>query len=608
MSVGSASDSAERGLGEGSALAVGLVHHDRDRVREVQRAHLTDRGDAVNLVGVLGEQLVWEAHALATEHQGVVRPERRVEVALLSGGGEKPRARARMSMTKVRPIEVTLQLDERPVIEPGAPHGLLIDREAQLSDEVQRKLKRRGEARDVSRVLRDLGVDEDDSRGRREAGGSEARTVLGHGETVPISEVGAHARVRLSTGTLANVYLRAGRCTSLADLGSGMRAVGRFLGVALAAMTSLVAGVASADKMDPSIERFVLNSRCIGTVDNVGKYYDPTAGFTRCLPDNLAFAKLVAQYGTAIGPTPSYAARTTGFGGFKIGVQGAYTTIDSDAPYWKKGTQGPVDKSTNQYSVVNNGPDDLLQVYSVRLAKGFPFGFELGASFGHIANTSLVTGGGDVRLSVLEGFRTNYGLGYLPDLAATGGIRTITGTSQLKLTVVSVDGVLSKPIPIQGSVILQPHVGYQWLRIFGDSGVVDMTPNTDPVQHCGYRGDNNPATPDPSKKVFDGQPNCAGSSADFNNNVVFDAVRLNRHRINAGLDLRFQMVYLGLNFLADLIPVAEANTATKAVPDGTDPSASKTIAVNPFADDPRTSENDAVKSQITFSVELGAVF
>ncbi|MBM4373493.1 MAG: hypothetical protein FJ095_00295 [Deltaproteobacteria bacterium] len=389
-----------------------------------------------------------------------------------------------------------------------------------------------------------------------------------------------------------------------------MRAFGRILGCAVAAATTLVAGVAFADKMDPALERFVLNNRCIGTVDGVGKYYDPTAGFTRCLPDNLAFAKLVAQYGAAIAPVASYSARTTGFGGFKIGVQGAFTTIDSDAPYWKNGTQGSVDRSTNQYSIVNNGPDDALQLYSVRLAKGFPFGVELGASFGHLANTSLVTGGGDVRLSILEGFRTNYGLGYLPDLAATGGIRTITGTSQLKLTVVSVDGVISKPFPIQGSVVLQPHVGYQWLRIFGDSGVVDMTPNTDPVQHCGYQGDNSPASPDPSKPARDGQPYCSGSSADFNNNVVFDAVRLNRHRINVGVDLRFQMVYLGLNFLTDLVPVDKANTGTKAVPDGADPSASKTIVVNPYSDDPRPTspENDAVKSQFTMSVELGAVF
>ncbi|MBM4360904.1 MAG: hypothetical protein FJ096_22620 [Deltaproteobacteria bacterium] len=387
-----------------------------------------------------------------------------------------------------------------------------------------------------------------------------------------------------------------------------MRAVGTFLGFAVAATASLVAGAARADKMDPALERFVSNSRCIASVSGVGNYYDPTAGFTRCLPNDVGFAKLVAQLGPVIAPVPSYAARTTGFGGFKVGLQGAYTTIDADAPYWKTGTQGPVDKSTNQNSIVNNSPDSIVQLYSVRLAKGFPFGLEIGANFGHIVNTSMLSGGADLRLSLLEGFRTNLGVGYLPDIAVSGGVRTITGTSQLKLTVASVEGTLSKPFPIAGTVIFQPHAGYQFLRIFGDSGIVDMTPNTEPVQHCGYSGDNNPATPDPSKTPLDGQPVCSGSSADFNNNVVFDAVRLNRHRINVGADFRFQMVYLGVNVLADLIPVAEANTGTKVVPSGNDPSAASTITLNPFADDPRTPEPDEVKSQITVSVELGAAF
>jgi hypothetical protein len=387
-----------------------------------------------------------------------------------------------------------------------------------------------------------------------------------------------------------------------------MRAVGKFLGFALAAVSTLVAGAARADKMDPALERLVLNNRCMASVSNVGNYYDPTAGFARCLPDNIGFAKLVAQLGAAIAPIPSYGARTTGFGGYKVGVQGAYTTIDADAPYWKAGTQGPVDTSTNQNSIVNSNPDSVLQMYSVRLAKGFPFGLEVAASFGHLVNTTMVAGGGDVRLSVLEGFRTNLGLGYLPDLAVGGGVRTITGTSQLKLTVVSADATLSKPFPIAGTLVFQPHAGYQFLRIFGDSGLIDMTPNTEPVKHCGYTGDNNPASPDTRKTPLDGQPVCSGSSADFNNNVVFDAVRLNRHRLNVGADVRFQMVYFGVNVLADLMPVADANTGTKVVPDGTDPSATKTIALNPYADDPRTSDPDAVKSQVTVSVELGAAF
>jgi hypothetical protein len=367
-----------------------------------------------------------------------------------------------------------------------------------------------------------------------------------------------------------------------------------------------IAETAHADTMDPALERLVLNRRCIAG-GGAGDFYAPTSGFIRCLPNDLAFAKLVAQMGAAIAPIPQYASRTTGFGGFKVGLQGAYTTIDKDAPYWKEGTQGPFDKEAKKFSTVNRSPDSVLQLYSVRLAKGLPFGVEVGAVFGWLANTTIVAGGGDLRISLMEGVRRYVGA-YFPDLAVSGGVRTISGTPELKLTVASFDAALSKPFPIAGTIVLQPHLGYQFLRIFGDSGLVDMTPNTEAVQHCGYKGDNTPATPDPSKPVHDGQPYCTGSSADFNNNVVFTPARLSRHRINFGADVRFQMVYLGLNVTTDVVSPAKANPGTVAVPDGVDPSGTRTIDVNPYEDDPRTPDADAVKGQWTIAVEVGAAF
>jgi hypothetical protein len=393
-----------------------------------------------------------------------------------------------------------------------------------------------------------------------------------------------------------------------------MRARASILAAALAGSSlATTTSTARADELDPSLERFVLTTRCQTTVGGAGNYYNPAAGFRSCLPDDLSFAKLVAQMGAALAPIPQYASRTTGFGGYKVSIQGAYTTIDKNAPYWKKGTQGPIDKSSNQSSVINNSPPSVLQMYSARIAKGLPFGFEVGATFGWLANSGIVAGGGDIRASVLEGFRPYLPLGYLPDVAVGGGVRTITGTSQIKLTIASFDAGLSKPIPIAGTVVLQPHVGYQWLRIFGDSGLIDMTPNTEAVGHCGYSGDNTPASPDPAKitksgPTLDGQPVCRGSSADFNNNVVFNNIRLTRHRINFGFDFRFQMVYFGVNVLTDLVPVAKANTGTVETPDKNDPSGQKKLTVNPFEQNPNSNDPDAVKSQWTVAVELGAAF
>ncbi len=376
--------------------------------------------------------------------------------------------------------------------------------------------------------------------------------------------------------------------------------------VALGALTC--SATSFADSMDPALGRLVLDNNCrTGGPTGAGDYYNPASGFRRCRPTDQAFAKLAAELGGAIAPLASHPARTSGFGGYRVSLNGSFTFIDPNAHYWKFGTQGAKDTTSGLDSIVNRTPDDVVQVYSIGLAKGFPFGFELGANFGYIGNTNMVVVGGDVRLALFEGFRKSIP-GFLPDVGVGGGVRTLTGTSEMKLTVASFDAQLSKPIHIAGTVILHPHVGYQWLRIFGDSGLIDLTPNTDPITACGYRGDNNPATPDADKSAFDGQPNCSGSSADFNNNVVFDAIRLTRHRINFGAQLRYQMMYFGVHAITDILTPAEANTKKLDVVDPSDPSGQTTLQLNNFEDDPRTEGNDALKAQWTMSVELGAAF
>ena len=272
-------------------------------------------------------------------------------------------------------------------------------------------------------------------------------------------------------------------------------------------------------------------------------------------------------------------------------------------------------------SVSNIDPDGMLQLYSLNLAKGFPFGVELGGGFGFLANTEIISVGGGVRMAVFEGFRESIP-GFFPDIGVGGQVRTITGTSELKLTVVSFDTEISKPIPIAGTLTLHPHIGYQLLWIFGDSGLIDLTPNTDPVTHCGYSGDNNPATPDPDKPgVYDGQPVCApgSSSADFNNNVVFNKVRLNRHRLTWGLQLRYQMINLGVHFLTDVADPVKTNDdgaifmnrdtvwEDDAI-DPIDPSGRTRFQLHKLADEPRTEGDDSVKKQWTIAIELGAQF
>jgi hypothetical protein len=343
--------------------------------------------------------------------------------------------------------------------------------------------------------------------------------------------------------------------------------------------------------MDPALERLVYAHRNNPATDPIlpcadpnGRYQanNPRGGAMPCDFDDAAFKKLINQYGFAFAPLAFYPARTTGYGGFQVSIQGAYTSIDHNADYWQLGTQGPPDPNTNKNSVKNNGPDSWLQVYNLNLRKGLPFGFELGVNIGYMVHTSIMSGGADVRWSLLEGFRTGI-LGVFPDLSIGAGVRTITGTPQFQLTIASGDGMISKPFPIADSSVLTPYIGYQFIRIFGDSGLIDPTPATDAVSYCNYQGQKvpggtvNPTTGMPttppgtaSGPPYNGQPACGngdntnGSPDDLNNTKIFQKTRITRHRLVAGVSWRYEMVTIGGQFITDLIDPGSANSGDEA--------------------------------------------
>lgn len=329
--------------------------------------------------------------------------------------------------------------------------------------------------------------------------------------------------------------------------------------------------LAHAEPMDLALERLVANPGACLSSDGSGRFVprgsDPSL---KCQPDNLAFKRLVNQLGFALAPTAMHSARTTGYGGFNLGLEATYTSLSSDAEYWKRGTQGAPDPSTNRAPTSNQSPASVLQSYSLKLRKGFGFGLEVAGVVGFVPKTSLINGGADVRFALLEGFRTGV-LGILPDVAVGGGVRTMTGTPELQLTTVGLDVQISKPLTIQDSSLLTPWIGYQYLWIFGDSGLIDLTPGTNAQQACGYGGQNVPGNADPSKAVtgptgtvtntYDGQQICRGGSArDFNNNAVFEAVRIHRQRLMFGMNYRYEMVLAGAQVITDLLSPSDANS------------------------------------------------
>lgn len=360
--------------------------------------------------------------------------------------------------------------------------------------------------------------------------------------------------------------------------------------------------------MDPAVERFVLTKDNCWTNDGgvyVGQF---PPGANRCIRDDASFKKLIGQYGFAMAPSAMHAARTTGFGGFHLSIEGQYTKVDDGSDALKNGTRGPDDPSTNRSSVLNGSPDPFLQVYALKVRKSFGFGLEVMGTVGFMAQTNILIGGSDVRLSLLEGFRAPDWPGYLPDVAVGGGVRTITGTAAFQLTVAALDAQISKPLPISNSSIITPWLGYQYVWIFGDSGLVDLTPHTDPLGYCNYAGDNLPGNWDTDKEqsdgrpLYDGQPVCLGGSReDFNNNVVFDQARFERQRLITGLNYRYEMVMVGMEFLVDLVAPGDAQVGddTTAVRDSNGQLIDEIDDSELLADE---------KSQFTLVFELGTMF
>jgi hypothetical protein len=337
--------------------------------------------------------------------------------------------------------------------------------------------------------------------------------------------------------------------------------------VAFGAATLAVAIPAAAGPMDPAPERLFLQPpnlppgqtcQSIALNPELAVQAGQRPNDLACRPNQIAYRNMISELGFAMAPTAFYPARTTGIGGFALTIEASYTHINSDktvdnvdgtkTQYWHDGTRGATDPNTKSFVGKNDNVDSLLQIYMMKARKGLPLGFEIVGALGFVANTSMWIGGGDVRWALMEGFRTG-ALGLLPDISVGTGVRTMMGNPKLYLTTVGMDVKASKPINLADSAQLTPAIGYQRLIIFGDSNVVDFTPNVDAQRECGFSG-SNPETGAPvcNHKLSNG----ADNNGDFNNNVSFNKVRIHRHRALASVNYKYEFIYVGTQFAIDI--------------------------------------------------------
>lgn len=327
-------------------------------------------------------------------------------------------------------------------------------------------------------------------------------------------------------------------------------------------------GVAGAEPMDLALERLVLDESCRST--NGEALVGADGQVVGCAADNDAFKRLVNQYGMALSPAAMYPAKTTGYAGFEFGVEGVITSANSQADYLRLGTRGSSDPMTGEPASENDAVPSVFQVYSLRVRKGFVYGLEVGLSLGFLTSSSIFTGGLDLRWALLEGFRTEP-LKYIPEFALMGSVRTITGSPQLDLSVMSFGGVLSKELTVSPSAVLTPWLGYQYLWLLGDSQLIDFTPGTNSLDLCNEAGPRQPGFAD-GPEPADGSPVCGtgGVSGDENNTRRFASARLERQRLIVGASYRYDYLVAAAQAMLEIVPpsVSQADTSDSQALEG----------------------------------------
>lgn len=294
--------------------------------------------------------------------------------------------------------------------------------------------------------------------------------------------------------------------------------------------------------------------------------------FAQCLPDNQLWANLVNELGGAFAPSTSTPAMTLGLAGVYVGYELGVTNLNRNSEYWTRGSEGSATSNVGSgTSSIRDRGDAAAIISRLHVRKGLPFGFELGTQASYMHSSSIWAIGLDLRWSPFEGFRR--GVGYIPDLAIRGAVNTLVGQAQLNLTVVDVDVSLSKRFTVGGSVRITPVLGAQMLFIFGDSGVIDLTPTRSayaecPRQQIRYVPDSS------SPSMLAGQLQCGGGGTlptaggqaippelnDTRNNGVFAPMRIRRVRGFFGLQVQWQILTFGVQFSADLTEPAFIST------------------------------------------------
>ncbi|MBN2716404.1 MAG: hypothetical protein JXX14_11155 [Deltaproteobacteria bacterium] len=221
--------------------------------------------------------------------------------------------------------------------------------------------------------------------------------------------------------------------------------------VTMSVLSALAGRQASANDLDLSVVRFIECNAPSGS----------TPGGVDCLAHNDAYERFLAEYSFGISPKLMAPASTLGYSGFYLGIEASVAGIPDGSTAKFDAASPNYEDSRWRIGTAKYGAKPPKMYYpTIHVRKGLPWSFELGSSIGYLGHSELITLGGEVKWSLFEGYSKGV-LGVLPDLAVRGTVNRVIGQSDVDMTLVGVDGSISRPFGIAGVMSIEPYAGYQ---------------------------------------------------------------------------------------------------------------------------------------------------
>lgn len=152
------------------------------------------------------------------------------------------------------------------------------------------------------------------------------------------------------------------------------------------------------------------------------------------------FKSFSQQAGAIIAYRNMIPAEPLGIYGFDVGVEVSAISIDKNSSYWK--------------AAFNNDAPAYLGFPKLRVRKGLPYGFDIGAMYSYVPDSNIKLYGAELSKALLDGSDAT------PAIGIRATYTKLAGVNDLGLQTYGVDASISK-----GFLFLTPYVGAGILRI-----------------------------------------------------------------------------------------------------------------------------------------------